>query len=343
VRVMNIEGIITWLLKIVLSPQVFAPIVFPGLLTALMVLLIIIWAERKIAARVQMRVGPLYVTRRLGGVLQMLADGARYMFQEFIIPDSADKTPFVVAPVMALTLAIVPFAFIPSAPGFVPIKSQYSLPAVLALISTIPLSVMLMGWASNNKFAIQGAVREAFMGLAYEAVVFLSALAMGLLYGTLDLEEAVTKQWLPGLLLNPIAAFTFFVGMVMSAGKLPFDIVEGEQEIVAGPYVEYSGIIFGIGMGLAYLKLYSLTLIYSILFLSGWNPVITPLYSIYPGLAGIFLFIKSFLLMLFIVFLRAVYGRYRLDQALRAGWRVYLPLSLIAVLLSIFLRVVNIV
>ncbi|MEZ0345878.1 MAG: NADH-quinone oxidoreductase subunit NuoH [Infirmifilum sp.] len=331
------------IIRLLLSPQIFAPIVFPGLLTALTVLLIIIWAERKIAARVQMRVGPLNVTRRLGGVLQMLADGTRYMFQEFIVPETADRGPFLAAPVLALTLAIVPFAFIPSAPGFTPIKIAYSLPAVLALISAIPLSVMLMGWASNNKFAIQGAVREAFMGLAYELVVFLSALAMGILYGTLDLEEAVARQWLPGALLNPVAAFTFFVGMIMSAGKLPFDIVEGEQEIVAGPYVEYTGIIFGIGMGLAYLKLYSLSLVFTILFLAGWEPVIPALYSIYPGIAGIFLFVKAFLLMLFIVFLRAVYGRYRLDQALRAGWRFYLPLSLIAILLSVVLRVMGVV
>lgn len=337
------SDLLLWLVKFVLSPQVFAPLIFPGLLTALIVLLIIIWAERKIAARVQMRVGPLYVTKRLGGVLQMLADGTRYMFQEFIIPATADKVPFILAPVLALTLAVVPFAFIPSAPGFTPIKSPYSLPAVLAVISTIPLSVMLMGWASNNKFAIHGSIREAFMGLAYEAVVFISALAMGLLYGTLDLEEAVARQWLPGLLLNPVAAFTFFVGMVMSAGKLPFDIVEGEQEIVAGPYVEYTGIIFGIGMGLAYLKLYSLSLVYTILFLSGWNPLITPLYSVFPGLAGLFLFVKAFLLMLFIVFLRAVYGRYRLDQALRAGWKIYLPLSIIALLLSILVRVIGFV
>jgi len=340
---MSWGDVLSWFLRLLLSPQVFAPLIFPGLLTALVVLLTVIWAERKIAARVQMRVGPLYVTRRLGGVLQMLADGTRYMFQEFIIPATADRLPFLFAPVLALTLAIVPFAFIPAAPGFSPIKSPYSLPAALAAISAVPLSVLLMGWSSNNKFAIQGAVREAFMSLAYEAVVFISALSMGVLYGTLDLEEAVSRQWLPGLLLNPVAAFAFFVGMVMSAGKLPFDIVEGEQEIVAGPYVEYSGIIFGIGMGLAYLKLYSLSLIYTLLFLSGWEPVIAPLYSLYPGLGGVLLFAKAYLLMLFIVFLRSVYGRYRLDQALRAGGRVYLPLSLISLLISILVRVVGVV
>lgn len=340
---MDAGGFLSWVVRLLLSPQVFAPVIFPGLLTALVVLLTVIWAERKIAARVQMRVGPLYVTRHFGGVLQMLADGIRYMFQEFIIPETADRAPFFFAPVLALTLAIIPYAFIPSAPGFAPVKSPYTLPAALAALSAVPLSVLLMGWASNNKFAIQGAVREAFMGLAYEAVVFISALAMGVLYGTLDLEEAVARQWAPGLLLNPLAAFTFFVGMVMSAGKLPFDIVEGEQEIVAGPYVEYSGIIFGIGMGLAYLKLYALSLLYTLLFLSGWEPLPQPLYSVYPGLAGVFLFAKAYLLMLFVVFLRSVYGRYRLDQALRAGWRIYLPLSLLSLVLSILWRVVGVV
>lgn len=333
-------GLVEWIVRLVLSPGVFAPVIFPGLLTALAVLLIVIWAERKIAARVQMRVGPLYVTRHFGGVLQMLADGTRYMFQEFIVPETADKVPYMLAPALALTLAIAPFALIPSAPGFAPVKSPYSLPALLAILASTPLSVLLMGWSSNNKFSIQGAVREAFMTLAYEVPLFLSALSMAILYGSMDLEEIVGRQFLPGALLNPVAAFTFFVAMVMSSGKLPFDIVEGEQEIVAGPYVEYTGIVFGIGMGLAYLKLYALSLLYSLLFLSGWEPLPRALYSVYPGLAGVWLFAKAFTLMLFVVFLRSVYGRYRLDQALRAGWRVYLVLAVVSILLSCLLRVV---
>lgn len=332
-------GLLEWVLELLLSPQVFAPVVFPGLVTALVVLLTIIWAERKIAARVQMRVGPLYVTRRFGGVLQMLADGTRYMFQEFIIPETSDKGFFVFAPVLALAAAILPFAFIPAAPGFAPVKHPLAALGVLASLSAAPLAVLLMGWSSGNKFAIQGAVREAFMTLAYEAVVFLSVLAMGMLYGTLDLEEAVYRQVIPGLLLNPISAFTFFVGMVMSAGRLPFDIVEGEQEIVAGPYVEYSGIVFGIGMGLAYLKLYAFSLLFSILYLSGWEPLL-PLYSVYPPLGGLMLFVKAYAVMLFVTFLRSVYGRYRLDQALRAGWRIFLPLALASVMFSAFVKVV---
>lgn len=334
-------GALEWLISLLLSPQVFAPLIFPGLATALVVLLTVIWAERKIAARVQMRVGPLYVTRRFGGVLQMLADGTRYMFQEFIIPETCDKPYFVFAPILALTLAILPFAFIPAAPGFSPVKSPLSLLGALAVTSAVPLAVLLMGWSSENKFAIQGAVREAFMTVAYEAVVFISALAMGVAYGTLDLEEAVLRQRLPGVLLNPVSAFVFFVGMVMSSGKLPFDIVEGEQEIVAGPYVEYSGIIFGIGMGLAYLKLYAFSLLFSLLYLAGWEPLPAPLYNLYPALGGVLLFAKAYLVMLFVVFLRSVYGRYRLDQALRAGWRVYFPLALLSVLISVVVRVVG--
>lgn len=331
--------LLEWLLKLLLSPQVFAPVVFPGLITALIVLLTIIWAERKIAARVQMRVGPLYVTRRFGGVLQMLADGTRYMFQEFIIPETSDKVFFAFAPVLALAAAILPFAFIPAAPGFSPVRHPLSALGVLVSLSAAPLAVLLMGWSSGNKFAIQGAAREAFMTLAYEAVVFISVLAMGILYGTLDLEEVVEKQFLPGVLINPVSAFTFFVGMVMSAGRLPFDIVEGEQEIVAGPYVEYSGIVFGIGMGLAYLKLYAFSLLFSLLYLSGWEPLL-PLYSVFPPLGGILLFVKAYLVMLFVAFLRSVYGRYRLDQALRAGWRIYLPVSLISIFVSLVVKVV---
>ncbi len=331
------------LIRIALSPQFFGPIVFPGLLTVLAVLLSIIWVERKIAARVQMRVGPLYVLKPLGGAIQMLADGLRFFFQEFIIPESTDKLVFVTAPIVAMAFAILPFAFIPVAPKFIPYSVPYSMPVFLGLNTVIPLTILAMAWGSNNKFSIQGGIREAYMTMAYEAVLFVSAYAMALLYGTLDFAEMVDAQGIPGIILNPFSAAAFFVAMIMSAGKLPFDIVEGEQEIVAGPFTEYSGIAFGLTMGISYVQLYGFTLAFTLMYLSGWNPVPAQLYSIYPALGGIMLFVKAYLLLMFIVFLRSVYGRYRLDQALRIGWRKLFPLSIIAVFFSILLRVIGIV
>ncbi len=331
------------ILEIVFSPQFFGPVVFPGLVTVLLVLLTIIWVERKIAARVQMRVGPLYVLKPLGGAIQMLADGLRFFFQEFIIPETVDKLPFVAAPVVAMTFAILPFAFIPVAPDFIPYSVPYSMPVFLGLNTVIPLTIIAMAWGSNNKFSIQGGIREAYMTIAYEAALFTAALAMAITYGTLDFAEMVEAQGVPGILVNPLSAAVFFVAMLMSAGKLPFDIVEGEQEIVAGPFTEYSGIAFGLTMGIGYVQLYGFTLAFTLMYLSGWEPLIPFLHDIYPALGGVMLFAKAYLLMVFIVFLRSVYGRYRLDQALRLGWRRLFPLSLLSVFFAVVLRVIGVV
>ncbi len=336
-------GLVSSLVRLVLSPQFFGPIVFPGLVTVLAVLLSIIWVERKIAARVQMRVGPLYILRPLGGAIQMLADGLRFFFQEFIVPETVDRVPFLLAPVVAMSFAMLPFAFVPLAPNFKPYTVPYSMPAFLGLNTVIPLTVLAMAWGSNNKFSIQGGIREAYMTIAYEAVLFISAYSMALLYHTLDFAEMVEAQKVPGILLNPISALVFFIAMIMSAGKLPFDIVEGEQEIVAGPFTEYSGIAFGLTMGIGYVQLYGFTLAFTLMYLSGWEPLVAPLYSIYPALGGILLFVKAYLLLVFIVFLRAVYGRYRLDQALRIGWRTLFPLAIVSVFLSIALGVIGVV
>lgn len=335
--------IIQYILGIVFSPQFFGPIVFPGLVTVLIVLLSIIWVERKIAARIQMRVGPLYVLKPLGGAIQMLADGLRFFFQEFIIPETVDKVPFLLAPMAALGFSILPIAFIPVAPRFIPLDLPYSMPAFLGLTSAIPLTIIAMAWGSNNKFTVQGGVREAYMTIAYESVLFVSALSMAVLYGTLDFKEMVEKQTIPGVLLNPFSALAFLVAMIMSSGKLPFDIVEGEQEIVAGPFTEYSGIAFGLAMGIGYIQLYGFTLAFTTMYLSGWEPLLGPLYSIFPALGGIMLFVKAYVLMVFIVFLRSVYGRYRLDHALKIGWRKLFPLAVFSVFFSLFLRVMGVV
>ncbi len=335
--------IIQYILNIVLSPQFFGPIIFPGLVTVLVILLSIIWVERKIAARIQMRVGPLYVLKPLGGAIQMLADGLRFFFQEFIIPESVDKLPFLLAPIVALGFSILPIVFIPVAPGFIPFDSPYSMPAFLGLTAVIPLTIIAMAWGSNNKFAIQGGVREAYMTIAYESVLFISALSMAILYGTLDFKEMVAKQAIPGIVLNPFSAIVFFIAMIMSSGKLPFDIVEGEQEIVAGPFTEYSGIAFGLAMGIGYIQLYGFTLAFTTMYLSGWEPLLEQLYNIFPALGGITLFIKAYLLMVFIVFLRSVYGRYRLDHALRIGWKKLFPLAIFSVFFSLILRVIGVV
>ena len=332
------------IIRLLLSPPVFAPLIYPGLVTVLVILVSLIWLERKIAAKVQLRYGPYYIAKRLGGAPQLIADAIRFMFQEVIVPRTADKVPYLLAPVLAMTLGLVPAVFIPVAPGFAGVPSGYSLPLALALSSLLPIVVILMAWSANNKFTVQGGVREAFMVIAYEIPLFVAALSMGLAYETLSLEEIVERQALvPGAVLNPLAAFVFYVSMLMSAGKLPFDIVEGEQEIVAGPFTEYSGILYGLVMGAGYVQLYVLSMIFAEVFLAGWHPFIGSLGALYLPLGGLALFVKAYLVLAFSVFLRSVYGRYRLDYALRIGWERLFPLSVLALFLSLGLRVVGVV
>ena len=305
---------------------------FPGLLSALTTIMIIIWLERKIAARVQMRVGPYYVAPKLGGALQLLADGLRFFFQEVIVPLQVDYWPYILAPILSLTLTLTTLLFIPVGPGLAAVYTPYNLIAFAALVAAIPVLTIVMGWASNNKFSLLGASREALINISYEPILFAILLSMAVLYGTLDLSKAVEKQLLPGILLNPIAALVAFIILLTMTDRVPFDLVFGEQEIVAGPYTEYSGIMFGLTMAKDYLLLYSLALVYAILFLGGWKPFAGPM-------GALVLYLKAFTVMLVAVFLRAIYPRMRLDKALRFMWFRLLPLALLSIVYSMALKI----
>ena len=243
---MDLWSLIWWLIELIFMPQIFIPLIYPGLVAVLVILLTIIWLERKIAAKIQLRYGPLYVSKPIGGALQLLADALRFLFQEIIVPVDADKVVFLVVPVLSMLIALTPIVFIPPYPGVYAVKVEYNLLMVLALGSITPITLIAIAWAANNKFTIIGGLREAFMTIAYEASLMLATLSMAILYGSLSIEEIIYAQKIPGILLNPLAAIVFFVAMLMSSGKLPFDIVEGEQEIVAGPFTEYTGIIYGL-------------------------------------------------------------------------------------------------
>ncbi len=328
--------VVKLLFKYVLIPPVLAPIVYPGLVVALITVLIIIWAERKIAARVQMRVGPYYVARWLHGAIQLVADGARFFFQEIIVPYTADRG-FILAPVLALSFMAIAFSVVPGGPGIVGFPTAYSLLVALAALSMAPIMVLLMGWASNNKFTVIGGAREALLAASYEPLLYMSALAMVILYGTFDLTEMVEKQMelgLIGLVVNPIAALLFFLAAAAATDRIPFDIVMGEQEIVHGPYTEYSGIMYGLVMGLDYIKLYILSMMFTDMFLGGWAPFTDPL------LGSVSVYVKTFIVLLVAVFLRSVYGRLRLDYALDLLWSKLIPLALASILLSAIIALV---
>jgi len=318
--------------------------ILPGFGAILVLVILIIWAERKIAGLVQLRYGPLHVSRRIGGALQLVADLIRYSLQEFIVPENVDKIAYLMAPALALLFAVIPIAFMPTAPGIAPpIYVEPNLLLILAVISLAPIFVIITGVASDNKFAFIGSLREAFLMISYEIPFIISILSTAFIYGTLDLYEIVeaqSKAFL-GVLLNPFAALVAYIAILRITGRFPFEISEAESELVMGPYTEYSGLMYGVAMGIGYIKLYVYTLLFSIVFLGGWLPISSTGNIVFDYILGnIILLTKASILMLIAVFLRSVYPRYRIDQAVRLGWSLILILSGAAVAWSLIIHLI---
>ena len=326
----------------IISPEFFIPLIFPGLITVLVVLLLLIWFERKLTAKVQLRYGPYYIAKHLGGATQLMADLMRYLQQEFIIPKDADKRVFVIAPIMFFTLTMLPIAAIPISAAYAAVHSDLTLLLVPTLATLAPLLVIIIGWSSNNKYSFIGSLREGYMMMSYEIPMFISVLAMAVAYNSLSLIQAVQKQtgiaW--GLVINPLAAIAFFGALLMTSSRFPFDISEAESEIVVGPYTEYSGIFFIFCLGAPYIKLYVYSLFFSLVFLGGWNPLVTPLTPhpiINAILSGIVVLIKAGIVMAVAVYMRTIFGRFRIDQVLRLGWHKLFTVAILSLILSLVL------
>ncbi len=323
--------LINLIVALILWKPFFAVIIMPGLGVLMVYLLYIVWYERKLTARVQWRVGPLEVARPIRGAIQTLADGIRYFFQEAIVHREAHRPYFVQLPILAFIPVLLPLIFIPAGSA-VGIRTPYAIQLIVTFIALIPITIVAIGWASNSRFAYIGSVREAFMYFAYEVPFIIAVISMIFIYGSGDAYVAVEKQTIPGALLNPIAFIVYIIAMLMATSRLPFDIPEADQEIAFGPFVEYSGILFGLVMVLAYEKLYIMTLLFTILFLGGWSgPACPVLGDLMPPL---WLTIKTFIVVSILVIVRSIYARYRLDQALRIGWTSMLCLSLIALVIG---------
>ena len=330
-------------------PSFFLMIIFPGLVIGGLFVVLTIWFERKIAARVQMRVGPYYVSK-FGGIAQLIADAIRIITQEIIVPVGVNPTLYAMAPIFPLMLSFLPLAFVPL--SVIPqsgsifsvyynefydpnVKSgvlaalpvEYSLIAVPAIEAAYAIFVILLAWATNNRFALVGAVREAYLSVAYDVLILLSIAAIGLEYHTLD-AAYIVQTGVPGIIANPFAALVFFVGMIMATSRFPFEIVEAESELVTGPATEYSGFLFVLSMAGSYFGTFVYSLFFSVVFLGGWYPL-----SGFPGV--VLVFVKAWIVMWFSVFLRSVYGRYRIDQALRNSWKLLLPVALFSLWFSL--------
>jgi len=312
-------------------------LILPGFATALLITLFIIWFERKAAARVQMRYGPLWVSRRTGGIIQLLADGIRFSFQEFILPAGADALPFVFLPGLLLSFSLMPVVFTPVAPAYaILFPAGYTLILAAAFTMIIPVLLVVLGWAADNKFSFLGSLREAYLLISYEVPFLISVASMFLIYRTLDLSFAVLEQKsLPGLLSNPLAAIVFLLVVIRSTGRVPYDIVEADSELVFGPYTEYSSLMFGLVMGVPYMELYGYSLLFSVLFLAGWLPISGTGWLMGFIVPAVVTVLKALIVMCFLVFLRSVYPRFKLNRAMEVGWGWVMYLALAGLLLSV--------
>ena len=302
------------------------------LLPILVSVALIVWLDRRVWAFVQKRRGPNVVGPF--GILQTLADALKFIFKEVIIPASANKVIFVLAPVITLTLALVAWAVIPFSNKLVLANINVGILYIFAVSSLSVYGIIMGGWASNSKYPFLGAIRSAAQMVSYEVSIGIIIINVLLCVGSLNLNKIVLAQQNIWFIFPLFPIFVvFFISALAETNRPPFDLPEAESELVAGYQTEYSGMMYAMFWLGEYANILLLCALGSILFLGGW---LSPI-DIYPFnlLPGVFWMIFK-ILGLFILFslVKAVVPRYRFDQLMRLGWKIFLPFSLIWVVLT---------
>ncbi len=282
--------------------------------------------ERKVIAAMQLRKGPNVVGPF--GLLQPLADGLKLMLKEVIIPDQSNKALFLLAPVITFVLALIGWAVIPFSETFAIANINIGVTYLLATSSLGVYGIIIAGWASNSKYAFLGAIRSSAQMISYEVSIGLIIISVVLSCGSLNLNEIVLAQKNHWFVLVHFPMFIlFFVSALAETNRLPFDLPEAESELVAGYNVEYSSMPFSMFFLGEYANMILISAFASILFLGGWLPPFdNEILNMIPG--PIWLMAKIFFLLFCFIWVRATLPRYRYDQLMRLGWKVFLPLSL---------------
>jgi len=321
--------------------SVWGPMIFTFVKTLLLIVAIVLpllvcvayltYAERKVIGFMQVRIGPNRVGFfgfRLWGLGQPIADALKLLFKEIIIPAGANKFLFLLAPVLAIGPALAAWAVIPFSPELVLANIDASLLYIMAITSMGVYGVILAGWASNSKYAFLGAMRSAAQIVSYEIAMGFALVGVLMAAQSLNLVEIVRGQaggffhwyWLPLLPLFVV----YLIAGVAETNRAPFDVAEGESEIVAGFHVEYSGMAFAVFFLAEYANMILVATLTAIMFLGGW---LSPVSWIPDGFHWL-IFKVMFVLLLFLWF-RATFPRYRYDQIMRLGWKVFIPVTLV--------------
>ncbi len=292
----------------------------------------IVWLDRRIWAFVQKRQGPNVVGPF--GLLQSLADALKYIFKEIIIPASSNKIIFILAPIITMTLALIAWAVIPFGVDQVLADINVGILYIFAVSSLGVYGIIMGGWASNSKYPFLGAIRSAAQMVSYEVSIGIIIINVLLCVGSLNLNDIVIAQKNMWFVIPLFPMFVvFFISALAETNRPPFDLPEAEAELVAGYQTEYSGMMYAMFWLGEYANILLMCALGSILFLGGWlSPIDLYPFNLIPG--AIWLILKILLLFILFALVKAIVPRYRYDQLMRLGWKIFLPLSLIYVVLT---------
>ncbi|HFC11740.1 MAG TPA: NADH-quinone oxidoreductase subunit NuoH [Anaerolineae bacterium] len=317
---------------------------------ALLIVIFLIWMERKVIARMQDRIGP----NRVGpaGLGQSFADIAKLLTKEQITPDGADKLAYNAAPVIIVVTAMIMWAVVPFGPRLIGADLNIGLFFILAISSVSVVSVLLAGWGSNNKYALLGAFRSVAQLVSYEVPMVMALLVPIILARSMSTVGIIHAQVVPFIFAAPLSALIFFISSLAEVGRTPFDLLEAESEITAGFHVEYSGMKFAMFQLAEFAGAFFMAGLLAIVYFGGWNiPVINLIISTLGGtpldlmsmrgglLIGVIVFMfKMFSLYFLFIWVRATWPRVRVDQILDFNWKFLVPLSLVLLLVTAVLE-----
>ena len=302
------------------------------LIPVLVSVAMIVWLDRRIWAFVQKRRGPNVVGPF--GLFQTLADALKYIFKEIIIPASSNKIIFILAPIVTMTLALIAWAVIPFSEDYVLADINVGILYIFAISSLGVYGIIMGGWASNSKYPFLGSIRSAAQMVSYEVSIGVIIINVLLCVGSLNLSDIVLAQEKIWFVIPLFPMFViFFISSLAETNRPPFDLPEAEAELVAGYQTEYSGMMYAMFWLGEYANILLMCALGSILFLGGWlAPIDIPLFDIVPP--PVWLILKILFLFVLFALIKAIVPRYRYDQLMRLGWKVFLPFSLIWVVLT---------